>query len=679
MGLPSGYKPVDRLWSEYRSASSTNAYFDTGIVPKSTLKLESLFRFTGSSGQTFYFGARNTNSDTSVGQLCFGTNTSMYPIVGYRNATSVMMQRTSYGGFFGKTDSFLYNHTGDFYAQVDASGNAFTGTRNMFVLARNNAGNVQWGGAIGHKGVDVVKIWDGDTLIAHFVPAYQESSSTFGLYDLVTDTFITKAGGTNGFVSANSMTVLSAGNGDAYIMDERLGKLSEILISDTTLIPAYPVRIKAEPNDGYIFSHWEKGGVKTSTDADTYVTGEATSYVAIFIKGTTVDQYNGFRAMAFQYGANAEGNTDPSTNTYAKVIKASIREDIMQKCSSSIELENAEGIDNNAPIILTNALNKKVFIGTVKSIDGNVVEAGEVLSITDNDFLMNYPLKNYSAMGYVNTLGLRSVHGETGINPSGLNPAMYKKGSDFFFSYNPIMIHQDGSLNYLAEVPWTNDVNVVNAEDVLLDVANNYMISVETKYVLDRENYGDINWTGQGIYIYPVNPLIYSTLVIGNNSEEISDISIQVEEAETTVLEIYTSNGATFRGRYGVKEDGTIAEMPMTSDFPDDLIGFVARYDCKMKLVNSDDPINSLVIQNLSNSFYNHQISFNVDLSKGSFRFDDFNLCRPVNFYYDNRMYKSVITAREYEIEPNDSDLRSMKITLGKVRTTLTSLLNLKR
>lgn len=686
MALPSGYKVIDRLASIYSSSSSTNAYFDTGLYPKDTYRIESLFAKVGSLGETHFFGARNTSSNTSAGQISFGLTSNDYPYIAYNNKTTTILSDASSKVFYGIEGLNLYVLDSTEYANSEGTSGTFTGTRTMYILARNNAGSVQYGAGLGYRCIFNLKIWDNDTLIAHYVPAYEEASSTYGLYEMVSSTFLTKTGGTNGFGSSVSFTVSSSGNGNAYISDERVGDVSEILISSAIgLLTPSPIRIRAVANDGYVFLNWTNNGTIVSTDDDFYIDGvdynsSSTNLVANFVKKTKIGQYNGFRAMAFQYGANAEGENDQRSNVFAEVISASIKEDILSRTTSTIELDSAEGISNNSPIVITDSMNKKVYIGLINGIDNNTLEVREPLAITDTEFLLNSSFLNGKGTVPVvlANFGWRVVNGQMAWSNTSTNPAMLKKGSPFRFDIER-MVHSDGALNIFSNVPTDSNVEVINVEDYILELSNQYMIYVDPKYVPDRENYGDTVWTGQGIVMEMVNPLELSALVIGDNSEEISNISIQVEEAENTVLEIHNAAGTSLKGIYGVKDDGTIAQMQYTSSFPDDLIGFMARYNCKSKVVNSDDPINTLIKQYLSNSFFNHIITFDVDLTKNTFNFDDFKLCRPIRFYYGNKLYNSVVTAREYNINANESTIKTMKVTLGKVRTSLTSKLKLKR
>lgn len=677
--IPSGYKLVATLWSAYNSSSSTNAYFDSGVYPSDKLNVEGNFDFRGSVGTMYFLAARNTSSTSSVGQLGFGANSSGYPFIAYYNAQTNVYSTPSMGGYYSKDGEDLSYYNAEYCGGVTGSGTSFTGNKTMYILARNNAGSVQFGSAIGSLGFDYLKITDSSNPAnsRKYIPVFNESTSTYGLYDLEHNNFITKTGGTNNYDTYVSFGVSSNGHGKAYILDERVGEINEILVS-TSRSPQ--IRIVAEPDDGYAFDYWEKNGSIVSRERDFYYSGEQTNLVAHFIKITSVQQNNGFRAMTLGYGATAEGNTDQKTNAFALVRSASIKEDIMAKSTSTIVLDSVpSGITVNCPIIVFDSMNKQMFIGLVKSIDDKTLTVREPLSIIDGEFLITTGLDPiFTITNFTSRVVYYYIMGIMNISGLDTNPAIKKYASDFQVGYDKI-VHSDGSLNYSVAAPTIEDNSIVNAEDYVLELANQFMIYFEPSYVQDRENYdGHVNQTGQAILLFATNPYIKQKMTFGNNSEEITNISIQVEEAENTVLEVYSSTGS-FRGVWGMKDDGTIGKMVFTNQFPADVHGFVANTNCKAKIVMSDDSIAMLKKQYLSNSFFNHKITFDVDLSKGTFRFDDFELCRPVDFYYGDKLYKSIITAREYSIDPNTSKVRTMRVTLGKVRNKLTTKLNMRK
>ena len=126
-----------------------------------------------------------------------------------------------------------------------------------------------------------------------------------------------------------------------------------------------------------------------------------------------------------------------------------------------------------------------------------------------------------------------------------------------------------------------------------------------------------------------------------------------------------------------MQTDGTITEMVIDANNP--IESFIAYSDCRTAVVLSDDRIQTLVEQYLSNSKYNHIITFDLDLTSELYQFSDFTIGRRVQFYYENKVYESVVTGKEYALAENEGSIKSMKVTLGKVRKKLTDKINLSK
>ena len=89
----------------------------------------------------------------------------------------------------------------------------------------------------------------------------------------------------------------------------------------------------------------------------------------------------------------------------------------------------------------------------------------------------------------------------------------------------------------------------------------------------------------------------------------------------------------------------------------------------------SDDNLKTVSAENLNGALYSHKINFNL-VKNDLLRFEDLHLGQYVDFFYKGNLYNSVITAWSYSFE--DATIKSMNITMGNVRTTLTAILNKK-
>lgn len=168
----------------------------------------------------------------------------------------------------------------------------------------------------------------------------------------------------------------------------------------------------------------------------------------------------------------------------------------------------------------------------------------------------------------------------------------------------------------------------------------------------------------------------FEPLKIGDGNEVISNVSINIEDTQTTVVHIYNSEGTTLRGMFAMNDDGSIVKFTDTTS-SNIYETFLSYNQYLGKVVTSDDPLSTLKTQNLATAMYNHKISFEVDITGSLLRFDNFKIGRRVDFYNKNKIYHSVVTAINFDVNENQSDITKLKVTLGNVRTNLTSKLNL--
>ena len=154
----------------------------------------------------------------------------------------------------------------------------------------------------------------------------------------------------------------------------------------------------------------------------------------------------------------------------------------------------------------------------------------------------------------------------------------------------------------------------------------------------------------------------YDELKFGNNEENITNVNVIVDNAETNLIYVYSSDGATFRGEFKASPNVSTQRYKYS----------VA---CKEKLILSDDKLSTIKAQNLTND-YNHKITCDVATQTKLYGFDDLIMGRRVSFYNNGRLYESVITARKYNVDEAGL-IKSVSLTLGKARPSLTSKLNL--
>ena len=707
--LPNGYEPVLTIYKD--EDTGTNFYFDTGIVPTQDTDVNLLFGVTKSpSGDenTYNFGARNSNSVDSAGQLNLRLGRTSY--FGYGSGRS-SFAHTDFDSlvfyFSNKKNVMTFNAENSELVEVERGATTFTGTRTMYVMAMNNAGNPAYGTTPTMK-MYYMSITKGGLLVSELYPAKRTSDGTVGLYDTVRNTFITPSGTTSVTGYTDFIDPRTDGNGTAfvhtphgdykmmYILDNGSGStINDFNYTD--------VSIEAEPNDGYVFSHWtNKNGAIISYDRvlkslpqtiKPYGVSGSLPVTAHFKKIGTEKQKNSFMCLGIQYGEGMPSGAIQANefDLYSMIRSFSIKEDGLTKTNSTIELESMpSAYQVNMPVAIYTNKGKFIWAGVVESIEGNTLKCREGLSILDEDFVFvpntswgGLNLTKYTLMGALNkyTEKFFTLHTSSPVAFTDTNDASIRKG-ETFLTYGESPIRFDNSLSYdnkqnvQLAMPLIEEAEVRNLEDYLLEMFNSTGYGVLAKIhkephlnsanKLSYKSYLELE------YYYPNRDTILS---ISDNYENITDVKVSVESQQPTVLEIYNSTGTTCRGVYGMQTDGTISDMVITEDKP--LSSFVGYSDCKTVVVLSDDNLNTILVQNLTNAMFNHNITFDLDLTHGMYTLDDFPIGRRVRFYNGNKMYESVVTGKEYALEENGEGIGFIKITLGKVRNSLTAKIKL--
>ena len=216
--------------------------------------------------------------------------------------------------------------------------------------------------------------------------------------------------------------------------------------------------------------------------------------------------------------------------------------------------------------------------------------------------------------------------------------------------------------NSVVTTPTITDTGVQNLEDYILSFSN-FGIYVSFEKVLD----------GIADYLVPRYFKNNDTLTISDNVESISNVSVTIESQENTIVNIFNSTG-TLRGMYGVRLDGSIGRYDVLGEDLTQYLGYTNYFG---SVAMSDDPLNTILAENLSLSGLNHKITFDIDF-RGMLSLEQLKIGTPVDFYYGGDLYKSVITGVSFEITQNIENITNAKITMGNVRTSLTSKLKKK-
>lgn len=676
--LPSGYEYAYGLYRD--AASSTSPYFDLGIVPTNTMGFDIQFNIAGDY-KSYVFGSRNTNSTSSAGQLNFyyggQTGTTYLGFAGARISLGSDPFPSSRATVLQKRgNEFVINHGNRNLYEKTGATSTFTGTRSMYLFAMNNAGSPSFGTDAGLLSIYCVRVYENNAMTHEFIPAFDIANNEQCVFDSVTENIITKSGSGDWVYGGDDthrlLKVEHTEGGGAYIESRSNLHLKQIYARNVrsftidNIETVGRVKIVASAESGYSFAGWEKDGVIVSTDRVAYVAiNDNITLTARFAKNTSEDAHNRCQLMYLNYGVVQ--NDKLSVLSFVPVISSDIKVDGISKTNSTIVCKSVpSNLVANTVVMLRNPKGKIIYYGVVKAINDNILTCREPISMFDTDFLFGTTSSTTKTIMYAMYEYMYNfVRGYPTYQQvfERLNPSVMRMGERTDVLENTTT-SIDMNLNLNITQPVIDSISIGNLEDFLLNCFNEFGAYVTHRFDPTKYN---LNYV-------VTNPKLESALVLSDNSEAITNVEIDVQDMETTVLTVYNSTGSTFRGQYSVKLNGTITDYTYLHQQNNSYIGY---YSCKPKIIMSDDKLNVLVEQYLSNAKYNHQIKFVLDLNSSLYSLDDFNIGRRVNFYYKDKMYESIITGTEFAIAQNEEEPSAIKIILGKVRNKLTTKINL--
>ena len=678
--LPSGYKVCSGIKPIYSSTANTNIY------PSNTLSIDGLF--SGIVSESYVFGARNTNSNTSAGQINFYYSQNNASYYGYRSARVSISKIVSSLGFLHfhndqNEGEFVFNN--DYIVNPTGATGDFTGTQTIYLGGLNNGGARLSGGGSFHG----FTVYDNGTLVGDFIPCREESSGNYGIYDLVTESFEKMRSDFADHDYAREMFLLTVGHSDGgmgYAKTFHGESVTEIYGGDHDAFAGYDkLNLYAVANNGYVFLNWTDGNgdVVSTENSFEYGITQAETITANFIKKTDIDAWLGYKTLAIRYGV-ADGYADVHDSLYAEVLNADIMVDTMQKTTSKITLKDVpSAYQTNMGIALLNPKGKVIYVGLIKNIENKTLVCREPLAVFDEDFLfhVNTNLINSVNLTQRSVLKAMAYYMERAMfqstdNTSQRNALQDRKTRGFLPSTNEQIDLQEYKV-FNVTTPLIDQAGVKNLEDYLMEMFDSFGAYVRSKLVY-RVPVGTQSPARHYIEMMPYYIKQLNTILVSDNVENVKNVSISIEEAENTVLALYNSAGTTFKKFFGLKKNGSIGSYDSNTS-EGDLIDFIGYSNFKLKIVCSDDKQSTIVSQNISNAMFNHKISFDLDLDGSMFDIDSFELGQPINFYYQNKMYESVVTGLKFNIAENDDNIHSVSVTLGKVRNNLTSKLNLKK
>lgn len=639
--LPDGYILAEAI---------TGDYIDTGILSVSGLQIETLIYYIESAYRDAcaIFGARNTNSNTSAGQVNVYQYASGY-YFGYNNGRATItipaidVNGDDAGYLFVLNDNQIsINHNCALTRTGNRTSASFTGTRNIYVGAVNNGGVAD----ISPLGTKYFKISKNDVLLKSYIACQRLEDDVFGFYEEVNGEFI--AGVNNSFTTRNGLiSVLPTTNG--------------VVVGDTGYIQN--TTLKAYPDNDYAFAGWYRNGEIYSSDNPLSIEKKGIYvYSSLTLEARFEKKLNDIfdiRYKLFVQDRFISSETGVVNFYEMRVVSADINVDALQKTSSTIVVEN---IVNTLKIgmmaILYTPKGQRIFQGIVESYDSDTIICREALAYFDTPFLfhantnLNLPIiqgiTNMTTLNlqtvlvaYVRQLMLGLYNTDNWINESGSNKRFLLNG--------PEITNRDKYID--VNFPLISQANIENFEEFLFRMFQTFGVVVEVEFRMGRNI---VNF----MPVYNQN-----NIILANNNEDISNINVEIEYTDTTVLYVYNSSGTTFRDMLSLPD----AETNISA----------GTIPAKETMVMTDDNMATLQAQYIGEYNFNHKITFDMAYPNKEFEFGELKLGQLIRFYIGSEMYESIITGYSYSIEQNIENIGIVKYTLGKARSNLTSKINL--
>lgn len=372
------------------------------------------------------------------------------------------------------------------------------------------------------------------------------------------------------------------------------------------------------------------------------------------------------------------------------IINGKISEDLTQKATSKIIVDNIPSrIKENDILSVYDSTGIFGYTGKITSIGDEEITLSQFNSIYDYDTVIPgvshmTETKQFYGLNPVSTIidlylqcnekGYRRttfsvVNGDIVFGNSSIRDYDFQ---DLFKGITHNVIPNDlypmPCPKYSSDQSMSENYNVVNLENYLYSIYNTYNVIIRpiligNSYVICIfEPKGNIEYTTGKYWNYQPKTLF-------NTWEEIKNLSIVEKNADYNTVYIITDFGSD--EEYTITNDNQIVSV-YTGTMLDNRLG-----SDKTKYIVDDSENDTLTLARsvLPNIQYNHKITFDIGFD-GKYKFNDFNLGQPINFYYDSTRFNSVLTGWEYELDQYSETIRNAKFTLGKARLDLTSKLN---
>ena len=312
--LPSEYQQVEYI------ENTENSYIDTGKILTQNNSVECKIKTPSTLADvtSMSFGSRDGASSNNISSnfisniITIDFNNSNYNT--YRASYTNMQVSTEYILYTSKNTRKIYNKNRNVLVENNTICNDTITTPNTAHIFRINPMPQQhW--LYGKIRLYYFKIWENDELIMNLIPCYRKSDNEIGLYDLVSNTFLTNQG-TGTFAKGDNVTIP---NPDFPIPIKNVIGNNNVKIQNKNLFVAQKIVDDSNNTDVYLtqdgFIRFATGGnaiiIKPS-----FAIKSSTAYTFKFIIKSAVTTTNSFRfTMVYTDGTTQYSQSVSRTDT----------------------------------------------------------------------------------------------------------------------------------------------------------------------------------------------------------------------------------------------------------------------------------------------------------------------------------------------------------------------------
>lgn len=317
-----------------------------------------------------------------------------------------------------------------------------------------------------------------------------------------------------------------------------------------------------------------------------------------------------------------------------RILNLSINRDILSKATSEFEVINIPDAAQEGNVFgVYDDYGTTVYLGVINSINGNVIQCDQIISIFNDNWLWSDP-----KVATIEETLVQIIQNDFQTN----RDEMVKT----IFSQFDIVA---GTTSVALQLPTQDENYVVNFMQFIFELYESYEILF------------DIN-----ISFNEVRPTItifkpsFNTIKLGNNTNAVRNFDITTETFETNKIVVYSKDGETFRGEWygttsGITQDSTdLNRLPKINT----------------KFIFSDDEDGDIVGEYLAEEMYNHKINVELVLGNKLYDFDTFKLGQVFDIFYNDKYYNSVLTGYKIQVD-NEGKADVATLVFGKVRYSL--------